>query len=108
MDRAGGRIAAISAIALCRSARVFAADTQPSSVTAPAKLSFRERQEVEGLPARIEAIESRIASLQQQLADPALYQRDPEQARTAAHDLRSAEDELAKAYARWEALEDKR
>jgi len=79
-----------------------------AAAAAPAKLSFREKQELEQLPARIDAIEAQIASLQRRLADPALYQRDADAARAAAQELKEAEDELATVYARWEALEARR
>jgi len=78
------------------------------AAAAAAKLSFREKQELEKLPARIDAIEAQIASLQQRLADPALYQRDADAARAAGQELKEAEDELATVYARWEALEARR
>jgi ATP-binding cassette subfamily F protein uup len=53
-------------------------------------------------------MESAVAALQRQLADPALYQRDAEAAREAGRKLKGAEDAVAAAYARWEALEARR
>jgi ATP-binding cassette subfamily F protein uup len=81
------------------------ATTDAARDAAPAKLSFREREELKGLPARIEALEARVVSLQARLADPALYQRDAEEARNVALELKAAEDELAAAYLRWESLD---
>jgi ATP-binding cassette subfamily F protein uup len=78
-----------------------------SATSAPVKLTYRERQELDALPARIETLESAIGELQRQLADPALYQRDPVEARAAAQRLKESEDELSAAYSRWEALEAK-
>ena len=74
----------------------------------PARLSFREKQELDALPARIEQLESQIAAVQAQLADPEFYARDAEAAKTAQRELRALEFDAAGAYARWEALEAKR
>ena len=74
---------------------------------APAKLTYRERQELDGLPGRIESLESQIAGLQQRLGDPALYQRDAAEARAATQQLKSLEGDLAEAFTRWEVLEAK-
>ena len=74
------------------------------SASAKAKLSSREKLELDGLPARIEMLETRIAALQQRLGDPALYQ-DHVAAREMTEQLKSVETELAEAFARWEDLE---
>ncbi|MEO5764182.1 MAG: ABC transporter ATP-binding protein, partial [Casimicrobiaceae bacterium] len=79
-----------------------------NATAAAAKLSFRDKQELEKLPARIDGIEAQVAGLQQQLADPTLYQRDADEARAVAQALKEAEDELKAAYARWETLEARR
>jgi ATP-binding cassette subfamily F protein uup len=69
------------------------------------KLSYKETQELQALPARIEALEREQAELTHRLADPDLYRSDPKQAKTA--NLRHAEiDELLlQLLARWEELE---
>ncbi len=84
----------------------------PSAATPPArkrddkrrKLTFREQQELDGLPDRIDALEQEKASLYEQLADPAVL-RDGEAVIAAHTRLKSVEDELTTALARWEALE---
>ena len=58
------------------------------SSSAKAKLTSREKLELDGLPARIESLETRIAGVQQRLGDPALYQ-DPVRAREATQQLKS-------------------
>jgi ABC transport system ATP-binding/permease protein len=73
----------------------------------PGKLTNRERQELDGLPSRIESLESQIADLQRLLGDRGLYQRDAAEARAATHQLKSLEGELAEVFARWEVLEAK-
>jgi ATP-binding cassette subfamily F protein uup len=77
----------------------------PAAVKATkAKLSYKEQRELDGLPARIEALEAEQAQLATQLADPSIYAgaapRAPAlQARNAA-----LEDELLQAMERWEVL----
>ena len=84
-----------------------AAAPVPAAPAAPApkaKLSYKEQRELDGLPARIEALEAEQKALQAQLADPATYSRDP-QAATALHQRHEAlEAELLQALERWEAL----
>ncbi len=75
--------------------------------TAKAGLSYKEARELEGLPARIEALEAEQADLAGKLSDSALYQADPQVA-TALHARAEAiEAELLDALTRWEALEAK-
>jgi ATP-binding cassette subfamily F protein uup len=70
-----------------------------------AKLSFREKQELDGLPLKIEQIEAKIAAIQMQLADPDFYSGEADAVKTAQRELKAQEIEAATAYARWEALE---
>ncbi|MEP7098470.1 MAG: ATP-binding cassette domain-containing protein, partial [Dokdonella sp.] len=82
---------------------------QPYAPVAKApKLTFREKQELDGLPARIEQLEAKIADLQRRLGDPSLYQADGEPARVAAMDLKAGEAALTEAFARWELLESRK
>ncbi|MDY0073730.1 MAG: ATP-binding cassette domain-containing protein [Thauera sp.] len=79
----------------------------PKAAAKPAsnKLSFNEKRELDGLPARIEALESELASLQQRLADPALYQQAADEVAGLSAGLESLEAEIEQAMERWEALE---
>jgi ATP-binding cassette subfamily F protein uup len=70
-----------------------------------AGLSYKERRELESLPARIEALEAEQTALHERLADPVFYKRPAEEVAAAQRRLKDLEDELAAAYARWEALE---
>ncbi|MHB1203549.1 MAG: ABC-F family ATP-binding cassette domain-containing protein [Acidithiobacillus sp.] len=69
-------------------------------------LSYKETQELAQLPARIETLEQRQTDITKALSDPALYQ-DPAAARTLQAEAEAAARELATAYERWEALEQK-
>ena len=53
-------------------AAVKSAKTKPERVR-PRKLTFKERQELEALPTRIDALENEQAALHEKLADPAFY-----------------------------------
>ena len=70
------------------------------------KLSFKEKQEMEALPGRIESLESELRELHATMADPAFYKQE----RTAIAQSKSHLDELeaalAAAYERWEVLEE--
>ena len=70
------------------------------------KLSYRQKQELEALPERIEALESEQERLHQQLADPAFYQTDGDRVAQVGTRLKELEGELAAAYQSWEALEE--
>ena len=83
------------------------AKTTPAKSTSKTGLSYKEARELEGLPARIEALETEQAQLAETLSDPTLYQADP-QAGTALHARAEAiEAELLDALTRWEVLEAK-
>ena len=81
--------------------------SEPVRVARPAKLSYKETQELQALPDRIEALEHEQAELGRQLADPDLYRSDPAQIKAA--NLRFAEIEalLLELLARWEQLEER-
>ncbi|HIG54977.1 MAG TPA: ATP-binding cassette domain-containing protein [Candidatus Latescibacteria bacterium] len=85
-----------------------ASNTSPQrKATAPlrkAKLSFNDRRELEALPGQIEDLESEQGALHQRMADPAFYQEGATAISTAKEQLDALEQNLATAYARWEAL----
>ena len=79
---------------------------EPASRTErPRKLSYKERQELESLPHRIEEMEAARVAMHDTLADPAFYQRDSGEIVQAKARLEAIEQELAVAYERWETLE---
>lgn len=69
------------------------------------KLSFKERKELDGLPARIETLEKTISDLHEAMADPAFYRKDRDDIAEANARLAEAEAELSKVFERWEELE---
>jgi ATP-binding cassette subfamily F protein uup len=84
------------------------ADPGPAGINQtpkPKKLSYKDQRDLELLPGRIETLERQLGELQGRLADPALYQSGAEAAQALHIELAGLEQELAAAYARWEALE---
>jgi len=71
----------------------------------PHKLSHKEQRELDGLPARIEALETEQVALTAKLADPAFYKREPGAFSAVKTRLDALEVDLAVALARWEELE---
>jgi ATP-binding cassette subfamily F protein uup len=69
------------------------------------KLTSKEKQELEALPARIDALESEQAELGAKLADPVFYQRERSAAAAVHVRLDELERQHAVALARWEELE---
>lgn len=72
------------------------------------KLSYKETQELESLPAKIEALETEQNNLNTSLADPSLYQSNPQQVKTLQARLLELDVELNVVLARWELLESRR
>jgi len=70
------------------------------------KLSFKEKKELEELPARIEELETEQEELQSKLADPEFYRQGGAGAREMQERLEKLEAELATVYARWQELEE--
>ena len=68
-------------------------------------LSFKERKELEALPARIEALEQELADIHALLADGEVYRTDPTRVKAAQSRYAALEGEIASAYSRWEELE---
>ena len=70
----------------------------------PRKLSYKEQRELDGLPARIEALEREQKDLGALLASADLYAEDPPRAEAAQMALRPDRRRAAAALERWEAL----
>ena len=75
----------------------------PLPATKP-KRSFKEMQELEGLPARIEALEARIAAMTAAMENPAWHQRAGDAIASDVATLAAAQAELDAAYSRWSEL----
>jgi len=69
------------------------------------KLSYKEQRELEGLPARIEALETEQSQLQQLISSTDFYRRDKLDITRTLKRIEVLKRELDEAYSRWEALE---
>jgi len=79
--------------------------TPAKSDTAPRRrMGYKERRELETLPARIDALEAEQRGIEGELADGTLYGRDPQRAQALAERHGTIEAELMAALERWEAL----
>jgi ATP-binding cassette subfamily F protein uup len=87
-------------------------ESQTSPQPAPAgrvplskrKLSYKEQRELEGLPARVQALEQEQQTIQAALADGTLYSRDAARAAELAARNTQIDDELLQALERLDAL----
>lgn len=70
----------------------------------PRKLSYKEQRELDGLPARIEALEAEQKALGALLADPAAYAERAAEIGPAQQRYAQIDDELLQALERWEEL----
>ena len=68
------------------------------------KLAFKEKQEFEQLPKRIEETEAAIAKVHANMATAGFYQRSGEEIAEETNRLKELEAKLEAAYARWEEL----
>ncbi|MDX2036754.1 MAG: ATP-binding cassette domain-containing protein [Isosphaeraceae bacterium] len=88
-------------------------DPKPSTSAAPTsapasrsrKLSYKEKKELDELPARIEMMEAERVALHETMADPAFYRKPGDQITLVTSRLAELESELSQCYERWESLE---
>jgi ATP-binding cassette subfamily F protein uup len=69
------------------------------------KLSIKEEAELSRLPALIEKLENEHRKLYEILADISFYQRDPKEVAQTKGRADAVDEELLRAYQRWEYLE---
>jgi ATP-binding cassette subfamily F protein uup len=83
--------------------------TTPKDVATekPRKLTWAERKEWEGLPARIETMEAELGSLHARMGDPAFYRGDPEVIRDVTDRAQALPPQIETAYARWAELDER-
>jgi ATP-binding cassette subfamily F protein uup len=72
------------------------------------RLSYREKTDLEQLPARIAKLDAEIVTLEAALADPQLFARDRKAFEASAARLDAAQQEKASAEDRWLEVEIKR
>ena len=71
----------------------------------PVKLSYKDQSELDGLPAKIEALETEQTDLQTAVNEPAFYQQDRDETTATLERLETVTEELEICYRRWEVLE---
>jgi ABC transport system ATP-binding/permease protein len=81
-----------------------AAAPAPAPAPKKAKLSYKEQRELEGLPARIEALEAEQKALGELLAGTAIYSGDAQVLAQTQARFSQIENELMEALERWESL----
>jgi ATP-binding cassette subfamily F protein uup len=77
----------------------------PAAGPARVKLSFKEQRELDGLPARIEALEQEIHTLEARLGSADFYRGPAADVRAAVDRLDAARRELDETYTRWAELD---
>ncbi len=70
------------------------------------KLSYKQQQELNGLPARLEQLEQQIETLQHAINSPDFFSQAEEVTQQTLQQLAAVESELEAAFARWEELEE--
>ncbi|MBX3621526.1 MAG: ATP-binding cassette domain-containing protein [Rhizobacter sp.] len=80
------------------------APAAPAPAPKKAKLSYKEQRELDGLPARIEALETEQKTLGEQLSGTAIYSGDPQVLAQTQARFSQIETELMEALERWELL----
>jgi len=71
----------------------------------PRKLTYKEQRELEGLPARIEALESEQADLHAKMGEADFYRQGSDGITAVMERIEALKGELEAAYARWQELE---
>lgn len=93
-----------------------ASDSKPAAKPAAAtpraekkanKLSYKEQRELDSLPADIETMEEEKSAIEERFCDPDYFNRDAEGFQKDQKRLDELGNQLATAYERWEALEEK-
>jgi ABC transport system ATP-binding/permease protein len=99
---------------LARASRAKTPKRDPvAAIAAPAhrpvkvngKLSYKEKRELEALPARIEALETEQSELQLRTAQADFYRQPGAAITSALERLEALGNELEECYARWQSLE---
>jgi len=114
VEYAGGYTDWVRCQELSRASGAKAPNRSPVATSAPGtnrpvkthgRLSYKEKRELEALPARIEALETEQSELELRMAQADFY-RQPSAAITSALErLEALGNELEECYARWQSLE---
>ncbi|MCB9685328.1 MAG: ABC-F family ATP-binding cassette domain-containing protein [Alphaproteobacteria bacterium] len=85
-------------------APVAAPRVEKAAPTAPKQLSYKEKKELEELPARIEALETEQAGLEAALGDPGIWAKDPDGASAKSARVGAIGSEIEVLFTRWDEL----
>jgi ABC transport system ATP-binding/permease protein len=94
-----------------RSQAVAKSDSAPSTtsnnkaIQSGGKLSFKERKELDSLPAKIEVLEQQQAELHRQMSATSFFKQPPEAIQAARNQLATIESKLHQLMERWEVLD---
>ena len=80
---------------------------KPAPVVAPVtkpKLNYKDQRELDGLPAKIEALEKEQADINALLGEGSIFQTDPKRAATLSKRASELDELLTALMARWEVL----
>ncbi len=86
-------------------ASVIQTESKADGKSAPRKLSYNEKRELEALPERIQMLEEEQHQLTVQMESPAFYQQDGAVITQAIERLQELHEELSRLYQRWGELE---
>lgn len=107
-----GQKPTVAAVAMEKPVETAQLITKPTVETAPQplaqsgkKLSYKEKRELELLPAQIEALDSELTALQTKVNHPDFFRQNAEATEATLNQLQQTESKLAHAYERWEQLE---
>jgi len=81
------------------------ASTRTETKSAPRKLSYNEKRELEELPKKIETLEAEQHELNQKMESPEFYLQDGDIITQAVDRLAELNDELSRLYHRWGELD---
>lgn len=82
-----------------------ARDLKTSTTAGPRRRTFKEQQELAGLPKTIESLETEQRDLHARMASPGFYQQDKSEIAKASKRLEEIERELESSFERWDLLE---
>ncbi|MDH5760390.1 MAG: ATP-binding cassette domain-containing protein [Gemmatimonadota bacterium] len=99
--KAKGRPAGPEGAAVTRSA---ASGSGAPSTPRAAKLTFKERRELETLPGKIEALEAELESLHAEMTDATFFRRGADAIKAATERAGLLEQEIEEAFTRWTEL----
>ncbi|MGE4000962.1 MAG: ATP-binding cassette domain-containing protein [Planctomycetaceae bacterium] len=84
-----------------------ATNAASNSTAGPVRLSYRERQELESLPAQIDSLEQEQSKLHAAMAEPTFFKQDGTAIAASTARLEEVGTRLAELLSRWEELEDR-